>query len=110
MIQPQGVDEEVVDAWVVVVVDGWVVVVVDRGALVVVVGARVVVVVGGAVVVVVVGGAVVVVVEAVVVVVGGCAPAGLAGPQKGPSRRGTKTASALSEARRPTLPVGTDAA
>jgi hypothetical protein len=109
MIQPQGVDEEVVDGWMVVVVVGWAVVVVDRGALVVVVGARVVVVVGGAVVVV-VDVAVVVVVEAVVVVVGGCAPAGLAGPPTTPRRSGAKTPSALRDARRASLPVGTDAA
>ena len=94
----------------VVVVDWWVVVVVDRGVLVVVVGARVVVVVGGAVLVVVVDVAVVVVVEAVVVVVDGWAPAGLAGPPTTPRRSGAKTPSALSEARRPSLPVGTDAA
>ena len=92
------------------VVDSWVVVVVDRGVLVVVVGARVVVVVGGAVLVVVVDGAVVVVVEAVVVVVDGWAPAGLASPPTTPRKSGAKTPSALSEARRPSLPVGTDAA
>ena len=109
MIQPQGVDEEVVDGWVVVVVDGWAVVVVDRGALVVVVGARVVVVVGGAVVVV-VEVAVVVVVELVVVVVEGCAPAGLGGPPTTPRSSGAKTASALSEARRRSVPVDIDAA
>ena len=94
----------------VVVVDWWVVVVVDRGVLVVVVGARVVVVVGGAVLVVVVDVAVVVVVEAVVVVVDGWAPAGLASPPTTPRKSGAKTPSALSEARRPSLPVGTDAA
>jgi hypothetical protein len=110
MIQPHGVDEDVVDGWVVVVVDGWAVVVVDRGALVVVVGARDVVVVGGAVVVVVVDGAVVVVVEAVVVVVEGCAPAGPAGRQTTPSRNSAKTTIRLSDARRPTVPEGTGAA